>query len=106
MEDSPNCHRKCGIAVIAVVSVFLRHRSGLGGFAIGAGWGPLPANHLQMGNAIGFGREQPVNLYDIYGPTSLWHNYKGSQCHVKNNLLPQNRTSRNLFDFCMARYIR
>jgi hypothetical protein len=33
----------------------------------------VPANALQMSNAIGFGREQLVNLYDVHGYLLLRH---------------------------------
>ena len=67
MKDRVNRDAESGIATVAVMPMLAGYRGYAVRFAVRAYRSTVPANALQMSNAIGFGREQLVNLYDVHG---------------------------------------
>ena len=66
---------EAGFAVVAMMPLFLTHRRGSIRFAIRADWLAVPANLFNMGDAVGFGREDSIDLDYVhrqYPATRYW----------------------------------
>jgi len=67
VKDRVNRHAERGVAAVAVMPRFRRHRRDSFGFAVRAHRLSMPANPLKMGQTISFSWEPLVNRYDVHG---------------------------------------
>ena len=67
VEDSLYGDTECRVAAVTVVAIFRRHRGCADGFAVRTGRDALPADALQMGDAVGFLRELAVYTDNVHG---------------------------------------
>jgi len=67
VENGLNADTKSGIAVVAMVTLLFRRRSGILRLTVRASGFASPPDFFKVGDAIRFGREKFVNSDDVHG---------------------------------------
>ena len=86
MKDSADSNAKARITIVAVVAPFFEKRGSIGGFAIRALRGVIPANPRQMAYAIIFCGKKLINFNDIHDNAPFFLAYLGTLNHSQNGL--------------------
>jgi hypothetical protein len=90
MKDRIHGDAEGCIAPIAMMAGLSGHRRGAGGFAVRADRSTVPANALNMSDAISFSRESFVDCDDVHGYPLLGRQKYGSRangCQEKSSTL-------------------
>lgn len=67
MEYRSHGYAIAGIAVVAMVTLFFRHRVGIRRFAIRTSWDIVPSYLFKVGKAMSIVGKQSVNFGDVHG---------------------------------------